>query len=131
MLLRIGGYLLRTVTYGWFLDAADLLKRVWAGVVANQARQRQRHPKREPEVDCLNTDHPSLRRPDPCIYSQAYLISQGLPVTWDNPDIALKLGGAIVSEGELHPSTTYDLEATVWNNSYDASVWGCASTSHF
>src|SRR5690606_25186365 len=30
---------------------------------------------------------PVMRRPDPCIYSQTFLASQGLPVTWDNPDI--------------------------------------------
>jgi hypothetical protein len=28
-----------------------------------------------------------MRRPDPCIYSQTYLASQGVPVTWNNPDI--------------------------------------------
>src|SRR5262245_22921736 len=28
-----------------------------------------------------------MRRPDPCIYSQFYLTAQGIPVTWDNPDI--------------------------------------------
>ncbi|CAN5407473.1 hypothetical protein BH10PSE7_BH10PSE7_34190 [soil metagenome] len=28
-----------------------------------------------------------MRRPDPCIYSQTYLMAQGIPVTWDNPDI--------------------------------------------
>jgi hypothetical protein len=30
---------------------------------------------------------PVMRRPDPCIYSQTYLASQGVPVTWNNPDI--------------------------------------------
>lgn len=30
-----------------------------------------------------------MRRPDPCIYSQKYLQSQGLSVTWNNPDILL------------------------------------------
>ncbi len=29
----------------------------------------------------------AMRRPDPCIYSQTYLAGQGLPVTWNNPDI--------------------------------------------
>ena len=30
-----------------------------------------------------------VRRPDPCLYSQSWLTAQGLPVTWDNPDIWL------------------------------------------
>jgi hypothetical protein len=29
------------------------------------------------------------KRPDPLIYSQAYLMARGLAVTWDNPDIWL------------------------------------------
>jgi hypothetical protein len=65
-----------------------------------------------------------VHRPDPCIYSQSYLLLQGLPVTWDNPDIAIKLGGVVVPEGELLPNTLYEVEATVWNNSYDAPVVG-------
>lgn len=28
-----------------------------------------------------------MRRPDPCIYCQQYLASQGIAVTWNNPDI--------------------------------------------
>ena len=42
----------------------------------------------EDEKEC-NPPAPEdvTRRPDPCIYSQSFLASQGLPVTWDNPDI--------------------------------------------
>src|SRR6185436_5933480 len=39
------------------------------------------------EEECGGVPEPLIRRPDPCIYSQALLLSQGLPVTWDNPDI--------------------------------------------
>ena len=123
-LLRIAGYLLRTVTYGWLVDAADLLRRIWAAVKALKARESLPHPERETPIDCVTTGHPSLRRPDPCIYSQAYLMQQGLPVTWDNPDIVLKRGGVVVPEGQLDPNTTYEVEATIWNNSYDAPVVG-------
>jgi len=36
---------------------------------------------------CGRLPEPIVRRPDPCIYSQRLLMSQGLPVTWNNPDI--------------------------------------------
>lgn len=124
MLLRIFGYLLRTVTFGWLLDARDLLKGLWNALKAFRDKQKLPHPQRETEVKCVETSHPSLRRPDPCIYSQPYLMQQGLPVTWDNPDIVIKLGGVVVPEGQLLPNTTYEVEATVWNNSYDAPVVG-------
>lgn len=60
------------------------------------------------------------RRPDPCIYSQYYLISQGFGVTWDNPDIWLQLNGASVPSANLQPDTSYELVARVWNNSTEA-----------
>jgi hypothetical protein len=43
----------------------------------------------EEEKDPCNPPFPEpvMRRPDPCIYSQTYLASQGVPVTWNNPDI--------------------------------------------
>lgn len=43
----------------------------------------------ERDDDVCNPPFPegATRRPDPCIYSQRYLASQGLPVTWNNPDI--------------------------------------------
>ena len=43
----------------------------------------------EQEEACPPLPEQVVRRPDPCIYSQAYLQAQGLPVTWDNPDIWL------------------------------------------
>src|SRR5690606_21569418 len=42
----------------------------------------------EEEKECNPpAPEPVMRRPDPCIYSQSFLASQGLPVTWNNPDI--------------------------------------------
>jgi hypothetical protein len=58
------------------------------------------------------------------IYSQQYLMSQGLAVTWDNPDIHLELGGVTVDSHDLKPNTTYDVIARIWNNSLDAVVVG-------
>jgi hypothetical protein len=73
---------------------------------------------------CATVDHPSFHRPDPVIYSQKYLLSLGLAVTWDNPDISLFKNGVQVSEGDLLPNTEYEIRATVWNNSYDAPIVG-------
>ena len=41
--------------------------------------------------ECLPLPDDVYRRPDPCIYAQYYLMSQGFAVTWDNPDIWLQL----------------------------------------
>lgn len=64
------------------------------------------------------------RRPDPCIYSQYYLMSQGFAVTWNNPDIWLQLSGTSVPSASLQPDTLYDLVARVWNNSTEAPAVG-------
>ena len=47
------------------------------------------------------------RRPDPCIYSQQYLQSQGIAVTWDNPDIFMAKAS---TPGVIEPDS-YHLEA--------------------
>jgi hypothetical protein len=54
------------------------------------------------------------------IYSQRYLMDQGVAVTWDNPDIRLERGGAIVPSNALQPGTGYDVVARIWNASIDA-----------
>ena len=41
------------------------------------------------------------------IYSQYYLMSKGLAVTWDNPDIQLFDGAKAVSSSGLTPGQTY------------------------
>ena len=41
----------------------------------------------EQEEPCGRLPEAVIRRPDPAIYSQRLLLSQGLPVTWNNPDI--------------------------------------------
>jgi len=47
------------------------------------------------------------RRPDPCIYSQHYLQSQDVPVTWNNPDIWMAKAS---TPGVIEPDS-YHLEA--------------------
>jgi len=72
--------------------------------------------------NCQHVPLHIYKRPDPMIYSQQYLMSQGLAVTWQNPDIHLELGGVPVDSHDLKPATTYDVIARIWNNSLDAVV---------
>jgi hypothetical protein len=64
------------------------------------------------------------KRADPLIYSQTYLMEQGLAVTWDNPDIQLFDGGVPVPSSQLQAGKTYEVVATVYNNSTDAPAVG-------
>lgn len=70
--------------------------------------------------DCVKVPAPVYRRPDPLIYSQRYLMSQGLAVTWDNPDIQLYQAGVPVPSHALSPATEYEIVARIWNGSKDA-----------
>lgn len=63
----------------------------------------------EDEDGKCNLPHPEeiTRRPDPCIYSQRYLASQGVAVTWNNPDIWM----AKASTPNVIEPDSYHLEA--------------------
>lgn len=69
---------------------------------------------------CVDRLPPHIRRrPDPCLYSQSYLMQQGVPVTWDNPDIWLsELDGTPVPSGDLKADHTYRLHSRIWNASF-------------
>jgi len=58
------------------------------------------------------------------IYSQSYLMSLGLGVTWDNPDVQLQRNGVIVSSSQIHPDSDYEIVARIWNGSNNAPVAG-------
>jgi hypothetical protein len=116
---------LKGVTYKWALGLSDILKDIiqeWR--VAFARRKLDHYSKNIMPVACAPIQHPSFHRPDPLIYSQRYLLSLGLAVTWDNPDIVLFRNGVIVSEGDLLPNTEYEIDATIWNNSFDAPIVG-------
>jgi hypothetical protein len=74
--------------------------------------------------DCQVIPAHIYRRPDPLIYSQRYLMSQGLAVTWINPDVTIEEGGVPVDPSSLTPDTTYDVVARIWNASVDAAAIG-------
>lgn len=73
---------------------------------------------------CVDVPPKTYKRADPLIYSQHYLMAQGLSVTWDNPDVQLFRGGLPVPSSALEPATDYEVEIRVWNNSYDAPAAG-------
>lgn len=66
------------------------------------------------------------RRPDPCIYSQEYLTSQGVAVTWNNPDIWMaKASTPNVIEPDsyhLEADTDYIVSVQCHNASTDLAV---------
>lgn len=86
--------------------------------------------------NCSTIKRPEFKRPDPMIYSQSYLMSLGLAVTWDNPDITLeKAVGPLnpnappnpalkIPSSNLAPDTEYDVVARIWNGSDAAPVVG-------
>jgi hypothetical protein len=69
----------------------------------------------------------AYRQPDPLIYSQKYLQSLGLAVTWDNPDIHVEspaAPGIPVDAHSLQPDTDYVVVARIWNGSTTAPAPG-------
>jgi hypothetical protein len=65
---------------------------------------------------------PALKKPDPFIYDQYYLMSLGWPVTWDNRDIYIFDGSILVDPHDLRASTPYTVVARIWNSSTDVPV---------
>jgi hypothetical protein len=118
-------FLAKAVSYRWVLYLIELIRRFLRQLRDHWKSFGTEHSASElPPKDCTVVDNPSFHKPDPCIYSQQYLTSLGLAVTWDNPDIVLRRNGVVVPEYDLLPDTDYQIEATVWNNSYDAPAMG-------
>src|SRR5436190_823224 len=70
-------------------------------------------------------------KPDPCIYDQFLLMQLGQPVTWDNPDVRIFLGGVEQYTYNLTVSTEYDVAVTVHNASRDKPANGTAVDIHW
>lgn len=80
--------------------------------------------KRPGQSGCIYIPERVINRPDPCIYSQFLLMQLKLPVTWDNPDVALFLGGIEQFTYDLTTDTRYDVLITVHNSSRDKQALG-------
>jgi hypothetical protein len=66
---------------------------------------------------CVEFPGHILHKPDPCIYDQFLLMALDQPVTWDNPDVRICLGGVEQYTYNLTTGTTYTVEITVHNSS--------------
>jgi hypothetical protein len=80
--------------------------------------------RRPGDQGCIYIPGRIINRPDPCIYDQYLLMQLGLPVTWDNPDFAILLGGVKQYTYDLSVSTTYDVAITVHNSSREKPALG-------
>jgi len=110
-----------------FVDLLANIGRLWAQVcgLAKIICARAQLPNRVGKgatTRCVKISDLAFKRPDPMIYAQYWLMSQGLAVTWDNPDIELRLGGVKVSAHDLKPDTEYEIIARIWNGSTEAPV---------
>lgn len=80
----------------------------------------------EVEHPCGKVPEVLVRRPDPCIYSQSYLSAQGLPVTWDNPDIWMARAAtpAVIEPDSYHldDDTNYLVSVRAHNASTDPAI---------
>jgi hypothetical protein len=103
-------------------------KRFWHSMVALFRAicllvHRRRSPRHEDTGCCIYLPPDVYKRADPLIYSQYYLMAQGLAVTWDNPDIDIFDGAALIT-GALLANHRYRVRVRVWNGSYDAPAVG-------
>src|SRR5947207_12216766 len=73
---------------------------------------------------CVEFPGHILHKPDPCIYDQFLLMAMNQPVTWDNPDVAIFLGGVEQNTYDLATSTTYAVAITVHNSSREKPANG-------
>jgi hypothetical protein len=114
--------MLYNLAIGWVVALFELLE--------DQQRRRDRRDQLRDSgqvfTRCQVIPPDVYRRPDPLIYSQSYLRSLGLGVTWDNPDIALfdAATGMEVSSSALVANTEYEIRATIYNGSTDAPAIG-------
>lgn len=123
---------IKAILYGWIHALRELIRELIQRCRLAKARHDLpgRLGKAAPSA-CVPISDPALKRPDPMIYSQFYLMSQGLAVTWDNPDIVLERGGVPVPSSNLLPDTEYEIVARIWNNSTEAPVVGLPVTFSF
>jgi hypothetical protein len=113
------------LAFGWIDALRQLCARLREIVV--RICRRRRLPgrlRKTPLSRCVPISDPAYKRPDPLIYDQYYLMSSGLAVTWDNPDIQVLRGGLAVSSQALLPDTDYEVVARIWNGSTEAPVVG-------
>ena len=119
--LRLLLIVLYILLFRWLRDFIEIIRRLLAKSRRNKGlRDDRRGRPLHCRPRCAVVPPAVYRRADPLIYSQQYLLEQGLAVTWNNPDIQLYENGVPVSSSALKPDTKYEIDATIWNNSLDA-----------
>ncbi|HEX7175682.1 MAG TPA: hypothetical protein VF240_10520 [Pyrinomonadaceae bacterium] len=109
---------LKFLLYGWVFAWPRFLRllcQLWLRRCNRRKWRRGQSP-----IRCMRIPAKVYKRPDPLIYSQKYLKSLGLGVTYNNPDIELFENGLSVNSHALKPDTTYEVRARIWNGSTDA-----------
>lgn len=113
---------LKQMLYGWLFTLPRLL-RLLLQLLTRRCR-RHKWKRGQSPIPCMKIPSKFYKRPDPLIYSQKYLKSLGLAVTYNNPDIEILENGFPVNSHSLKPDTTYQVRARVWNNSTEAPAVG-------
>jgi hypothetical protein len=135
MLHRLFEYLLaviKAILYGWIHALRELIgELIQHSQLAKARRDLPGRLGKAAASPCVPISDPALKRPDPMIYSQFYLMDQGLAVTWNNPDIVLERGGVPVVSSSLLPDTEYEIVARIWNGSTEAPIVGLPVTFSF
>jgi len=114
---------------GWRIIIREIA-RIFAGLTAclrawlAKRERDQPRPRKFENACCTDVPWDVRARPDPFIYSQQWLASRGLAVTWDNPDFRLVdvATGLPVDRFSLVAGQTYRIEATIHNNSFMAAI---------
>jgi hypothetical protein len=114
---------LYSLAIGWLIGFVKLVEELHRRHEHQEELRRQGHRYKR----CQVIPPDVYKRPDPLIYSQQYLMSQGLAVTWDNPDIQLydvAAGFVPIPSHDLKAATEYEIRATIYNGSTDAPAVG-------
>lgn len=123
-LLAALGLLVRGDFWRRLAGGLNELWRLLHAALCRLVRREKRHRPPPARNDCCVDLPPDVyKRADPMIYAQYYLMSMGLAVTWDNPDIEL-FDGSAPAAGPLKPRHHYRVRVRVWNGSYDAPAVG-------
>ena len=115
-------FVFSTLLYGWLVALRDLFSIFLRWLELQCRREREGRAGRASPYVCIPISEPAFVKPDPLIYAQYFLMSLGFAITWDNPDIELRLNGAPVPSSQIEPDKTYEIVARIWNASPVAPV---------